>query len=269
MARPIVDVLESRAEAVDTESLIAVASAGAVLSASVRERMQELLPDTMVLNNFGSTETGHQGSGIPGEDTGVEGRPSFEMDDSNAVFDDNGERVAPGSGILGRLARSGRIPLGYYKDPKKTAERFVEIDGKRWSMPGDFATVEADGRITVYGRGAVCINTGGEKVFPEEVEEALKAHPQVYDALVVGLADEQWMQRVAAVVATRDGRPLTLDEVQAHCRKHVAGYKVPRDLCLVDVVSRQPSGKPDYAWAKRVAEESAIANGAVAERGSA
>ena len=216
----------------------------------------------MVLNNFGSTETGHQGSAFPGQETGVDGRPSFAMDDTNTVFDEDYKPVEPGSGKIGRLARGHRIPLGYYKDPEKTAERFVEIDGKRWSLPGDFATIEADGRITVYGRGAMCINTGGEKVFPEEVEEVLKSHPSVFDALVVGVADEQWMQRVAAVVQLRDGHSSTLADLQAHCRERVAGYKVPRELHLVDTVARQPSGKPDYAWAKRVAQEGSASAGA-------
>jgi len=260
MARPIVDVLADGDH--DTESLVAVASAGAILSPSVRDRLQELLADAMVLNNFGSTETGHQGSAFPGQETGVDGRPSFAMDDTNTVFDEDYKQVEPGSGKIGRLARGHRIPLGYYKDPEKTAERFVEIDGKRWSLPGDFATIEADGRITVYGRGAMCINTGGEKVFPEEVEEVLKSHPSVFDALVVGVADEQWMQRVAAVVQLRDGHSSTLADLQAHCRERVAGYKVPRELHLVDTVARQPSGKPDYAWAKRVAQEGSASAGA-------
>ncbi len=251
MARPIVEALE--AGSYDMSSVIAVASSGAVLSPSIRDRLQELMPDAMVLNNFGATETGHQGSAIIGEDTGVDGRPSFFMDESNVVLDDDNKPLEPGSGKMGRIARKGRIPLGYYNDPEKTAERFVTLDGVRWSIPGDFATVEEDGRITIFGRGAVCINTGGEKVFPEEVEEALKSHPDVFDALVVGVPDERWMQRVAAVVEPRAGKQPTLEELSAHCRKHVAGYKVPRQLALVTKVERQPSGKPDYAWAKSVA----------------
>ncbi len=253
MARPIVDVLA--AGSYQVSSLLAVASAGAILSPAVRDRMQELLPDALILNNFGSTETGHQGSAFPGSETGADGRPSFAMDEHSMVLDDELKPIGPGDGRLGRLARGGHIPLGYYKDEAKTAERFVTIAGQRFALPGDMATVEADGRITVYGRGSNCINTGGEKVFPEEVEEALKAHPEVFDALVVGLADERWMQRVAAVVQPRPGRSPDLATLQAHCRTLIAGYKVPRQLSLVTTVERQPSGKPDYAWARDVAEK--------------
>ncbi len=250
MARPIVDVLA--AGSYPAEHLVAVASAGAILSPAVRDRMQELLPDTLILNNFGSTETGHQGSAFPGSETGADGRPSFMMDENSLVLDDDHQPVAPGSGVLGRLARAGHMPLGYYKDEAKTAERFVTVDGRRYVLPGDMATVEEDGRITVYGRGSNCINTGGEKVFPEEVEEALKAHPEVFDALVVGVADDRWMQRVAAVVQPRPGCQPSLADLQVHCRTVLAGYKVPRQLTLVELVERQPSGKPDYAWARDV-----------------
>jgi 3-oxocholest-4-en-26-oate---CoA ligase len=252
MARPLVDALAAANGAVDCSSLFVVASAGAILSPSIRERMQELLPDVMVLNNFGATETGHQGSAYPGAETGTDGRPSFTMGAGNLVLDDDLKPIPPGAGRIGRLARGGRVPLGYYKDPEKTAERFITIDGVRYVLPGDLATHEEDGRITVYGRGTNCINTGGEKVFPEEVEEALKAHPDVFDALVIGVADDKWMQRVVAVVQPRPGKSPSLDELQAHCRGLIAGYKVPRQVALVAEVARQPSGKPDYAWARTV-----------------
>jgi acyl-CoA synthetase (AMP-forming)/AMP-acid ligase II len=253
MARPLAEALAEKTY--DCASLVAIASAGAILSPAVRDRLQELLPETLILNNFGSTETGHQGSAFPGSETGADGRPSFAMDKLSLVLDDDLRPIEPGSGKLGRLARSGRVPLGYYKDEAKTKERFVTLDGVRYVLPGDMATVEADGRITVYGRGSNCINTGGEKVFPEEVEEALKAHPDVFDALVVGVADDKWMQRVAAVVQPRAGATPTLAELQAHCRDRIAGYKVPRQLALVSEVARYPSGKPDYAWARKIAEE--------------
>jgi 3-oxocholest-4-en-26-oate---CoA ligase len=250
MARPLADALSTKRYSAD--SLVAIASAGAILSPAVRDRLQELLPDTLILNNFGSTETGHQGSAFPGSETGADGRPSFMMDEHSLVLDEEFRPIAPGTPGLGRLARGGHLPLGYYKDEAKTAERFITVDGRRYAIPGDMATVEADGRITVYGRGSNCINTGGEKVFPEEVEEALKAHPDVFDALVVGIADERWMQRVAAVVQARPGRQPTLADLQSHCRTLLAGYKVPRQLTLVASVARQPSGKPDYAWARDV-----------------
>jgi acyl-CoA synthetase (AMP-forming)/AMP-acid ligase II len=255
MARPIVDILTSSERKYDTSSLMVIASAGAVLSPTVKEQLRAALPNVMVLNNFGSTEAGHQGAAMPGSETGADGRPAFYMDAAtNAVFDDDHRPIEPGSGTIGWLARGGRVPVGYYKDEEKTRARFVTVDGVRWVLPGDRATVEADGRITVYGRGSGCINTGGEKVFPEEIEEVLKSHPDVFDALVVGIDDERWMQRVAAVVEPRSGRSPTLDEVQTHCRKHLAGYKVPRELKIVDKVQRFPTGKPDYGWAKGVAE---------------
>jgi 3-oxocholest-4-en-26-oate---CoA ligase len=253
MALPIGDELGSGTY--NTESLVAIASAGAVLSPSVRDRLQKLVPDSMVINSFGASETGHQGSAIPGEETGVQGRPSFFMDESNTVLDEDYKPIAPGSGIVGKLARRKHIPLGYYKDPVKTAERFVVLGDERWSIPGDFATIEEDGRITIFGRGSFCINTGGEKVFPEEVEEALKSHPDVFDALVIGVDDERWMQRVAAVVQPRKGCTPTLAVLQAHCRQVIAGYKIPRQLSVVERVERFPSGKPDYIWAKKQAME--------------
>ena len=165
--------------------------------------------------------------------------------------------IVPGSGKIGRLARTGRLPLGYYKDEAQTAERFVSKDGKRWVVPGDFATVEEDGRITFMGRGSKCINTGGEKVFPEEVEEAIKAHPDVIDALVVGVPDPKWGSTVGAVFSTKGNKPLSMEELQTHCRAHVAGYKVPRVVVQRDTVERFASGKPDYAWAEAIAKEAA------------
>jgi acyl-CoA synthetase (AMP-forming)/AMP-acid ligase II len=161
--------------------------------------------------------------------------------------------VAPGSGTVGKLARSGNIPLEYYKDPAKSKETFIEVDGTRYAIPGDFATLEADGTLTLLGRGSVSINSGGEKIFPEEVEAAIKSHPGAYDAVVIGVPDERWGSRVAAVVQPRSGAVLTLASIQSHCRTKVAGYKVPRELHLVEAVERSPSGKPDYRWALAVA----------------
>jgi 3-oxocholest-4-en-26-oate---CoA ligase len=251
MARPLVEALQAPGASYDMSSLIVIASAGAVLSDVVKDALQELLPNVMVLNNFGATETGHQGMGGFGEASG--GKPRFAMDESNTVLGEDNKPIAPGSGIVGKLARRGHLPVGYYKDPVKTAATFITIDGERWVIPGDLATIEEDGRITVFGRGAMCINTGGEKVFPEEVESALKAHPGIVDAIVVGVPDEKWGQRVAAVVQARPGADVTLASIEAHCRTFVAGYKVPRQIALVDKVVRQPSGKPDYRWAAEAA----------------
>ena len=146
-----------------------------------------------------------------------------------------------------------RSPLAYYKDPDKTADTFFEVDGVRYVMPGDFATVEEDGTVTLLGRGSQSINSGGEKIFPEEVEAAVKSHPDVYDAVVVGVPDERWGQRVAAVVQPRPGAEVALEPIQTHCRSLLAGFKVPRQLHVVETVQRSPSGKPDYPWALRTA----------------
>ena len=253
MAAPLSRALEVAAtdRAIDTSSLVVIASAGAVLSDSVKEALGRVLPETMILNNFGATETGHQGTMYPG--AAAKGLLSFGSDGTTTVLGEDLRPMKPGTGAMGKLARRGRIPLGYYKDPEKTAATFVTIDGERWVIPGDLATLEEDGRITVFGRGSVCINSGGEKIFPEEVEAAIKAHPDVLDAVVVGVPDERWGQRVAAVVQVRPGSEVTLAVIDAHCRTKIAGYKVPRQLRTVDQIVRHPSGKPDYRWAAATA----------------
>jgi acyl-CoA synthetase (AMP-forming)/AMP-acid ligase II len=157
--------------------------------------------------------------------------------------------------VVGRLAQHGHVPLGYYKDEGKTKESFVEIDGERWVLLGDMATVEADGTIAILGRGAVCINTGGEKVYPEEVEAVLKSHPAVYDAVVAGVPDDRFGQRVTAVVQPRADAQPAANELIEHCRAHLAGYKSPRAVVFVPEIRRSPSGKADYPWAARVAHE--------------
>ncbi len=251
MARPLADELEANPDKYDLSSFFALGSGGAILSAGVKEQFTRVRPDLIITDAFGASETGANGGGIGMSD---EGHPRFAVNDSTAVLDEEHRPVAPGSGVKGMLARSGRIPLGYYKDEEKTARTFVhDPDGRRWVIPGDFATVEADGTITLFGRGSVSINSGGEKIFPEEVEAALKSHPAVFDAVVVGVPDERFGQRVAAVVAPRPGETPTLEELAEHARTKIAGYKVPRELHLVDAVTRSPSGKADYRWAKSVA----------------
>jgi acyl-CoA synthetase (AMP-forming)/AMP-acid ligase II len=252
MARPLVESLAADPSRFDLSSLVYMGSSGALLSSSVKEQIRQVLPSAFVGESFGATETGYQGieaQDVPRPPSGLR----FRMDGRTAVFDEDLRRVEPGSGRVGRLAMRGRIPLGYYKDPEKTARTFVEAEGERWVMQGDMATVDADGTIIVFGRGAVCINSGGEKIYPEEVEAALKSHPDVYDAVVVGVPDDRWGERVAAVVQPRPGAALELEEMREHARRIVAGYKLPRELHLVDEVRRQPSGKPDYPWAKEFA----------------
>ena len=182
------------------------------------------------------------------------GARRFQVSDGLQVLDENMIPIPAGSEKIGQLARSGYIPMGYYKDEEKTAKTFpTDATGKRWSIPGDSASVDADGIVTLLGRGSQCINSGGEKVYPEEVEEALKEHPEVYDALVVGLPDDRWGERVVAVVQPREGTNPTLEELSSHCRNFIAGYKVPRAITYVDQVKRSPSGKADYRWAKEAA----------------
>ena len=250
MARPLAEALDGGLE-VDTSSLFVLSSAGAIFSAFVREQLHRLLPNVMLMDNFGASETGFQGRATP--DSSPEAGLKFAMNRHTTVLDDELRPVAPGSGVIGRVALSGRVPVGYYGDPAKTREVFVEADGRRWVMPGDLALVNADGTVTVLGRGTQCINSGGEKIFPEEVEAALKSHPDVFDAVVVGVPDERWGEGVAAVVATRPGRQATLDALRAHCEERIARYKLPRVLVEVAEVVRSPSGKPDYGWAREVA----------------
>ncbi|MHB8669574.1 MAG: acyl-CoA synthetase [Acidimicrobiales bacterium] len=254
-ARPLVEALEvAGPERPDVSGLAVLLSGGAILSPSVKADLLRVLPSTIVLDGYGASETGGQGQMVsaPGAaSTSGGGHPRFMMNAETTVLDDQMRPVEPGSGVVGRLARRGHIPLGYHNDPEKTAATFPSVDGVRWAVPGDLATVEADGTITLFGRGSVSINTGGEKVFPEEVEAALKAHPAVFDAVVVGVPDPRWGERVTAVVAPREeAEPPTLAELAEHCRFALAGYKVPRSLVLVPDVVRSPSGKPDYRWAK-------------------
>jgi acyl-CoA synthetase (AMP-forming)/AMP-acid ligase II len=220
----------------------------------VRDQLASRLPNVMLLDNFGASETGYQGATTPGSTP--EAGLTFQMNARTTVVDDQMRPLKPGSGVTGRVALRGHVPVGYYKDPAKTAATFVEIDGERWATPGDLGTINADGTITVFGRGSMCINSGGEKIFPEEVEAALKSHPDIFDAVVVGVPDERWGERVTAVVAVREGSRPTLDELRQHCEPRLARYKIPRLLVTVPQVKRSPAGKPDYSWARRTALDS-------------
>jgi acyl-CoA synthetase (AMP-forming)/AMP-acid ligase II len=253
VVRPLVDEWD-RSGPYDVSTLLSVGSGGAPLSPVLRNRLAELLPSITVSDGFGSSETGAQGSYRTSGNSG-DGHARFSpMDDTTVVLDEEAmTAVAPGSGVVGRVARTGHIPSGYYNDPEKTAATFVEVDGRRYVITGDMATVEEDGTIRLLGRGSGCINTGGEKVFPEEVEAVLKAHDAVYDAVVVGVPDDRWGQRVAAVVQPVEGLVPTLDELVAFSRTRLAGYKVPRSLVIVDEVVRSPAGKADHRWAQSVA----------------
>jgi len=252
MGRPLAEALAAPGASYDTSSVIVVGSGGAILSPAVKEQLRAQLPNAMVMDSFGASETGAAGSVF--DTQGPAAGPRFTMGEFMTVLDDDLLPVAPGSGVVGHLARRGHIPLGYYKDDEKTAATFVTAaDGARWVVPGDFAMVEADGTITLLGRGSVCINSGGEKVYPEEVEAALKSHPDVFDAVVVGVPDDRYVERVAAIVQSRPGAEPSLEELQDHARAKLAGYKLPRQLVLTEAIPRTPVGKPDYRAAKRLA----------------
>ncbi|GAA4151406.1 acyl-CoA synthetase [Actinomadura keratinilytica] len=251
MARPMADALARGAY--DTSSLLAFVSTGAILTGAVRERLAELLPNVVIMDRFGSTESGSTAEAVAGATPEKGLRFTADVDDL-AVLDDRLEPVKPGSGVIGQVARTGHIARGYYNDPEKTARTFPVVDGRRWLLTGDIATVEADGSIAVFGRGSQAINTGGEKVFPEEVEAVLKGHPKVFDAVVAGVPDERWGSRVAAVVQPYGGEPPTPGELDAHCRANLSGYKVPRTYAFVAEIKRSPAGKADYRWARQVAE---------------
>jgi acyl-CoA synthetase (AMP-forming)/AMP-acid ligase II len=256
VARPLLDAWD-QAGGYDVTSLYTFSNGGAPMSPSTRERVFATLPDHVGLaDGFGSSEAGTQVS----MRVSAKNRPSGDAPvrfnapaKPTIVVDDDGNEVIPGSGVVGHVLAGGHLPLGYYKDPDKTAATFVERDGKRWIITGDVATVTADGSIELRGRGSVSINTGGEKVFPEEVEAALKSHASIYDCLVVGVRDERWGSAVTAVVQPTPGAEPTLHELATHCKASLAGYKAPKHLVLVERIVRSPSGKADYRWARETA----------------
>ncbi len=250
MARPLADELEAHGDDYTTSTLLVVGSGGAVLSPSTKEKFAGLLQTTMIVDGYGSSETGTMGRQATAAGQSA-GGARFDMGETTRVLDDDLNFVEPGSEVIGRLARTGNIPLRYHKDPEKTVSTFVEAGGKRWVIPGDYARVHSDGTIELLGRGSVSINTGGEKVYPEEVEAVVKGHPDVFDAVVVGVPDERWGEKVVAIVKPATGASPTIEDIQAACRGKLAGYKVPRVLCLVDEIVRSPAGKTDYRWAKQ------------------
>ncbi|HUE31969.1 MAG TPA: acyl-CoA synthetase [Mycobacterium sp.] len=253
MARPLLDALTEDSN-YDLSPLFLLSSTAALFSPSIKEKLLELLPNRIITDSIGSSETGFGGISMVAKDSPRSGGPRVTIDHRTVVLDEDGNEVKPGSGVRGFIAKKGNIPVGYYKDEKKTAETFRTINGVRYAIPGDYAQVEEDGTVTMLGRGSVSINSGGEKIYPEEVEAALKAHPDVFDALVVGVPDPRYGQHVAAVVQARPGARPTLSALDSFVRSEIAGYKVPRSLWLVDEVKRSPAGKPDYRWAKEQTE---------------
>ncbi|HEX2816670.1 MAG TPA: AMP-binding protein [Phenylobacterium sp.] len=242
---PMLEALEANPGRWDLSTVKAMSSSGSMWSQENKQGLLSFAKNAMIFDSFGSSEA--VGLGVSASAPGAEAKTAaFVAGPNCVVFTEDGRRVQPGSGERGLVAVSGLLPRGYYKDQEKTDKTFKLMEGVLWSVPGDWAEVNADGSLKLLGRGSVCINTGGEKVFPEEVEEALKTHLAVRDAVVVGLPDPRFGERICAVVETDGVTQPTLDELSEHVRAHLAGYKAPRDLVLVDSIGRAPNGKVDY-----------------------
>ncbi len=257
-AKPMVAALDAEPDRWDLSSLVLVTSSGVMWSEPVKEAMLRHHPGMLLIDVFSSSEAIGMGQSISA--AGAEAETAhFSLGENARVLDEEGKDVAPGSGQQGRVAVRGFTPIGYYKDPEKSAATFLTIDGKRYSMPGDWATVAEDGTINLLGRGSVCINTGGEKVFPEEVEEVLKQHPSVYDAVVVGVPDDKFGEAITAVVEPVPGQEIDEDALIAHTKEHLAAYKAPKRILVVDSIGRAPNAKVDYGRWKKYAGEAATA----------
>jgi acyl-CoA synthetase (AMP-forming)/AMP-acid ligase II len=255
VARPMIEALEANPGRWKVDSFFVLSSSAALFSQTVKDRFLEAFPNLMIIDSIGSTEGGF--NGLKYAEKGAKftgGGPTVTPGADVVILDEELQLIPQGDDRIGKLGRTGNIPLGYFNDPEKTAENFVvAADGRRYAVGGDMAQWTPEGSLIMLGRGTVSINSGGEKIFPEEVEQALKGHPAVFDVLVVGVPDERWGQKVAAVVHFRDGQTATLEDLNEHARELVAGYKVPRQLHVVDEIVRSPSGKPDYPWAKAIA----------------
>ncbi|MCT1433941.1 AMP-binding protein [Dietzia maris] len=246
MAVPITDALLAAKDTKDFSSLFMVASGGGIWSKTSRDRLVAEFPNVIIRDNFGASESGNDGEMSLNEDGEMLLPPGPRL----GLIDESNQPIEPGSDEIGYIVRRGHVPVGYWNDPEKTAKTFPEVDGRRVSILGDMGRVREDGTIVFLGRGSGCINTGGEKVFPEEVEQALKAHPAVHDALVAGAPDERYGQKVAAVVSFREGMSAAPEELSAFLRESLANYKVPKVIVDVPEIRRSPAGKADYKWAK-------------------
>jgi acyl-CoA synthetase (AMP-forming)/AMP-acid ligase II len=251
-ARPMLNSLRENPGRWRLDGLQSIVSSGVMWSREVKQGLLERLPHLLLADMFGSSEAVGFGTSLTSSRGGTR-TARFALGEDCAVFSEDHRRVEPGSGERGFVARRGPIPLGYYKDPEKTAKTFPTIDGVRYSVPGDWCTVEADGTLTLLGRGSACINTAGEKVYPEEVEEVLKLHPAVEDALVVGVPDERWGNAVTAVVQLSDGHTFDEAALRGHVRERLAGYKTPKRILPVPRMFRAPNGKADYKGASAYA----------------
>ncbi len=250
MARPLVDQIEKGDY--DLSGLMAMTNGGAPLSPTVRDRLLEALPNLMIMDAVGASESGAQMTTIATKGADVQPATFTPLEDTTVVATDFSRVLQPGDGD-GWLARRELVPLGYLGDAEKTARTFPTIDGVRWSIPGDKARFLEDGRIELLGRDSVTINSGGEKIFAEEVERAVASHPAVYDVVVTGRPSERWGNEVVAIVQFAENRSATDDELAEACRAHIADYKVPKAFVRSDKIVRSPAGKADYRWAKAMA----------------
>jgi len=253
-AAPMLETLEANPDRYDLSSLVVIVSSGVMWSQPNKEGLLRHIPQVLLFDAYGSSEAIGLGGSVSSA-KGTELTATFALGANAAVFTEDGRRVEPGSGEQGLVAVGGFIPVGYWKDDAKTAATFRIFEGRRWSVPGDWATVNHDGTLNLLGRGSACINTGGEKVFPEEVEEVLKMHPLIRDAVAVGIPDERFGESICAVVEVEPGAQLSLADVSEHVRSKLAAYKAPRHLVIVDTIGRAPSGKIDFKMVKRTAVE--------------
>jgi fatty-acyl-CoA synthase len=259
-ARPLLDELDAHPGTYDLASLALITSSGVMWSHDVKQGLARHLPQVIMFDSLGSSEAVGLGASTSGAGSVTE-TGKFVISNRVRVLTEDGRAVEPGSDEVGMVAISGYVPLGYYKDEEKTARTFREVDGVRYSIPGDFATVDAEGTIHLLGRGSVCINTGGEKVFPEEVEEVLKEHPAIRDVVCVGIPDKRFGEVVCAVVEPTDGAVVDAADVISHVRSRLAHYKAPRAVMTVESIGRSPAGKVDYRALRQLAEERAGASG--------
>ena len=257
-AKPMLNALDENPGHWDTSSLVSIISSGVMWSKEVKAGLCKHIPQVVLMDSFGASEGLGFGLSVTTAQGGTN-TAKFGIGEFCDVFDENDQKVKPGSGVPGFIARKGAIPAGYYKDPEKSAKTFRTIDGVRYSIPGDWCLVETDGSLTLLGRGSVCINTAGEKVYPEEVEEILKTHPAIGDALVVGVPNEKWGQAVTAVVHLNKDVPFDEQAVKDHVRGQLAGYKTPKTIVPTETALRASNGKADYAAAKSIAESATIA----------
>ena len=257
-AKPIANELDFAKEngvPYKLDKLNLLISSGVIFSSETKEALLKHC-DIRILDLMGSSEGG-MGSSVSSRSESIK-TAKFKLNPDVIVVSDNGELVEPGSGERGMIGTGGLVPLGYYKDPEKSAKTFKEFQGKRYSFPGDYALVEEDGSITLLGRGSNCINSAGEKIYPEEVEEAIKKNNAIYDCLVVGVDDEKFGQKVVAIASVNENQSIDEAELINNTREHISGYKLPKKVIFVANVERAPNGKANYKWAKEIAQANEV-----------